>query len=669
MQSRFAPRITFIRSVVLLQLGFAACLSLLALGCGLEKPKSPRWTVDLLIPIANRHIDGPYLAAHAGSEYLRWQNDSGLVWNIAAPLGTVHIGDNLVARPPNAAGSFPLGSIQVGAGTTLSCVFALEEVTPLSAGTVPDMSAELNAALAQPTVFDSVAGADGLLHLEIENELGVAVDQTTVTVNAGTDVPVAILTFDGVIASGTRQSIDQSLSNLSVGNEWSATVAFHTPGGTVLSASDKFLAVRASFPQGLDVAFARAEIEAISRQYSDALVLSETHELSDAVIADGELLLAWTNSTPLPVNVAWIIPELTDGESPFSGQATFPPNTSAEMPISLAGLRYTSAGGLSSAVVNVNVQSIGSSGQTVEISAAQTVAYILSSSDLRLSSATGKVAATEITAGPLSASIDWDDGLEEAGLDSYDAFLTLTSSLPLSAQIDGAVTSNTGLDLTISGQIPSANDSPVTVRLPIAHTKALLRPLPGELSFVGRISMNGSDGTVEISSTDSVQASLELNAPPHIYVDDVSLNIEPSSVALSSDDFGDRTGRLLDASVTVTVTNRFPLGGQFTLRVARDSAGVIGSEALVFGPSTLSPAVTDDNGNAVTARTTELTYTLDRAGISLFEGEAVWFAESLTLLGPGQGQPARISSADVLDWRAQARMEVKLDGDIRPWEE
>jgi hypothetical protein len=269
----------------------------------------------------------------------------------------------------------------------------------------------------------------------------------------------------------------------------------------------------------------------------------------------------------------------------------------------------------------------------------------------------------------LSAAIDWEDGLEAAGLDNWEAFLIVTSSLPLPAQLNGNVTSNTGLALPINASIASAGSSPITVRIPLSAGSEPLHPLPSEVNFVGTVTIGGGSESAAVIATDFVCASIELTAPSHIYVDSVSLNIDPSSIALSSDDFGDRTGRFLDATVTITVVNRFPLGGVFTLRVAADSATVTGSEALVFGPSTLSPAATDGLGNAVTATTTELTYTLDSADLALFEGELIWFAESLSLLGPGNGQPARISAVDILDWNAQAVMEVKLDGDARPWEE
>jgi hypothetical protein len=154
-----------------------------------------------------------------------------------------------------------------------------------------------------------------------------------------------------------------------------------------------------------------------------------------------------------------------------------------------------------------------------------------------------------------------------------------------------------------------------------------------------------------------------------MYVDDVSLNIEPSFVELSGEDFGDRTGRLKTALITVSIDNRFPLGGMLTLRMAADSAGVNGDNALILGPSTLAPASTDAEGFAVSATATELSYALDSADLALFEREIVWFAESLTLIGPGQGQPARIAPSDVLDWHAQVRLEMKIDSDVRPWED
>jgi hypothetical protein len=621
-----------------------------------------------MVPISSRHVDGPYIAAHAGSGYLRWHNDSGLVWSIAAELDTVTLAGHLSVTPPSASGEFALGSIKVGTGTLLSCQFALEDVTPLAAGTVPELTTSLNASLPEAQSFDSVAGASGTLRIEVENELGVTVDQVTLTLLAGAGNSVAQIDINGPIPSGESRVVDHVISGLSLGDEWKTTINFHTPGGTVLSAADKFIAVHTSFPDGISASYARGVVDAMDKQFVDDLSLSTTHELSSASILRGELLLNWTNSTPLPVTVSWQSSQIELAGEFFAGEAVFPPNASTTVPISLDGAVYTSVGDPSSARIDVSVQSDGSSGATVEVSAVQSVSYTLEWSKLDLASATGVIAATEVESGPLSASLNWESGLQAAGLDQWSAYLLVSSSLPLPAQISGQITSNTGLSLPFSGAVLASSESISLVRLPIETGTSSLQPLPSELHFNGTVTFGGGQQSIDIHATDFVSASIAFDAPAHMYVDEVTLNIEPTSVSLSGEDFGDRTGRLKNAVVTVSVANRFPLGGEFTLRAAADSAGVNSDYALILGPSTVAPAATDVNGNALSVMTTELTYVLDSADLALFERETVWFAESLTLLGPGQGQPARISTSDVLDWNAHVRLEMKVDSEVRPWE-
>lgn len=649
-------------------IGLCALLPLLLVACGLEKPESPNWTVDLIVPIANRHVDGPYIAAHAGSEYLRWHDDSGLVWAISAELDTVTLSGHINVTPPDASDNFPLGSVRIGTGTSMSCQVALEDVTPLAAGTVPEITTSIAAAFPQAQSFDSVAGASGNLRIEIENELGVTVDQVTVTLNAGAG-SVATIDVAGTIAPGEARQVDHALAGLSLGDDWTATLGFHTPGGTVLSAADKYIAVHASFPEGISATYARGAVDAMTRQFEDSLSLSTTHSLSAASILSGELVLGWSNNTPLPVTVSWEVPEISISGAPFSGQAVFAPHASTTLSMSLDGAVYTSSGSHSTAAVDVSVQSNGSDGAIVEVSSTQTVSYTLQWPELELSSATGAMSSTQIETGPLSAAIAWDSGLESAGLDQWNAFLVLKSSLPLAAQIAGQVTSNTGLSLPFSGSIPAPTEAITTIRLPLETNGTTLQPLPNQIQFEATLTLGGTQQVVSINASDFVTASVEFGAPAHMYVDDVSLNIGASSVSLSGEDFGDRTGRLKSALVTLSIANRFPLGGVFTLRVARDSVGVDADDALILGPSTLLPAATDADGNAVSVTTTELSYALDSADLALFEREVVWFAESLTLLGPGQGQPARISASDALDWHAQVRLEMKIDSDVRPWED
>lgn len=648
--------------ILLLGLAFFA-------GCDLQSPKSPQWTVDLAVPLANRHIDGPYLAAHAGTDYLRWSNDSGLVWSVSTVLDPVYVSEHLKVTVPAQTRSARLGSVTVGAGTSVEREIALSDLTPLAAGEVPEFATQIAATFPDAPGFDTVGGASGDLVIQIENALGLTLDQITIHLNAGGH-PVAIVQFPDLIAHGQTASRTVTLAGLSVGNDWDFTLGVHTPGGTILSAADKYLRLSASLPDGVRAAYARGIVAPSESEQSDSLRLSDTHLLSAAELATGQLTLSWRNHTPLPVTVAWSSPNLLRDGVPLSGLINFAPDAEHAQIIDISGTVYTGGTTRSYAAVNLTVQTSGSDGQLIEVSDADQVELALAASEWTLASASGQIAPTEFATGTQSARFEWDDGLDAAGLDGWEAYLRIESSLPLAAQFNGTVASNTGLVLPFAGTVPArVGSQPTVTRLPLMHGDIPLWPLPGQVACAGTVTLGGETADITITAADFIRAGVEFAAPAHLYVDDVQLDLEPTAIDLSSDDYGDRTDRLMAAIVTVTIQNRFPLGGEFVLRAAADSIAVDGDGAVVFGPSTVAPAATDAQGFALAPVTSVLTYELNREQLALFERDRVWFAESLRLVGPGAGTPARIAADDVMDWQAVARLELKLDSDVRPWED
>ncbi len=638
-------------------------------GCDLQSPKSPQWTVDLAVPLANRHIDGPYLAAHAGTDYLRWSNDSGLVWSVSTDLDPVFVSAHLRATVPAQTSSASLGGVTVGAGTAVERKIALSDLTPLAAGEVPAFATQIAATFPDAPGFDTVGDASGDLVVRIENALGLTLDQVTTQLNAGGH-PVAIVQFPDPIAHGQTASRTVTLAGLSVGNDWDFTLGVHTPGGTILSAADKYLRLSASLPDGVRAAYARGIVAPSESEQFDSLRLSDTHLLSAAEVAAGQLMLSWRNHTPLPVTVAWSSPDLLRDGVPLSGLINFAPDAEHPQIIDISGTVYTGGTTRSYAAVNLAVQTTGSDGQLIEVSDADQVEFALAASEWTLASASGQIAPTEFATGTQSARFEWDDGLDAVGLDGWEAYLRIESSLPLAAQFNGTVTSNTGLVLPFAGTVPArVGSQPTVTRLPLMHGDIPLWPLPGQVACAGTVTLGGETADITITAADFIRAGVEFAAPAHLYVDDVQLDLEPTAIDLSSDDYGDRTDRLMAAIVTVTIQNRFPLGGEFVLRAAADSIAVDGDGAVVFGPSTVAPATTDAQGFAVAPATSVLTYELNRQQLALFERDRVWFAESLRLVGPGAGTPARIAAGDVMDWQAVARLELKLDSDVRPWED
>jgi hypothetical protein len=641
-------------------------LSFVLYACGLKEPQSPQWTATLQIPLANRHIDGAYLSTHTANGYLHWDSDSGLTWDVRAELDSFKLADRLTIPPVSEMGAFDLRSFRIGIAASATKHLALTDVAPLSAGTVPDFSTDLIGVLDDQPVVDSVANASGLVHLVVRNNLGVPIDSVRVALrNAHGVIAQTEVGIPGVIAVGDTGWADAAVTGMNLGRSWGYDLHLHTTGGTILSADDKFVEVEASLPDGVQADYARAAISAQSASFSDSAEFSATDRLSSAAFSNGHLSLNWGNDTPLPVQVSWTCRDLQRDGARVAGTIGLGPFSTAIQNIDLSDTRYARPEMSSFIRLDATVGTSGSAGTVVELSSQSAANYNVLWDGLTLTGAEGIIASRSVSTGLWRTALDWKDGIEQAGLESWDLLLDFTSTLAIPAQLSGSLTTNTGLDLPFTTQVPTSGDGTArTWQVRVPHPSVALQPLPTEVSFSGTASLGDASRPSTLRNTDFVQATVRLTAPAHLLVDSVSLNIEPTSIDLNSDDFGNRSGRLVQGEIVVTINNHFPIGGEFVLRLAADSAGTSGSTALVFGPSRIEPATTDASGYAVAATQSTLTYSLGPDQIALFENNVIWATESLMLIGPGSGTPARIAARDVLDWHAVARIDVKIDNGV-----
>ncbi len=635
-------------------------------GCGLKEPQSPQWTTTLQIPLANRHIDGAYLATHTANGYLHWDSDSGLTWNLRADLDSFKLADRLTIPPASESGAFDLRSFRIGVAAVASEHLALTDVAPLSAGTVPDFSAVLTGILNDQPIIDSIANASGLVHIVVRNSLGVPIDSVRVALRNGQGIiGQTQVGIPGVIAPGDSGWADASVSNMNLGRSWGYDLRFHTTGGTILTAADKFIEVAASLPDGVQTDYARAAVSAQSSTFADSIQFSATDRLSAASFSSGQLGLSWGNHTPLPVEVTWTCRDLERDGTRLSGTVNLGPFSTSVQSVDLGRTQYNRTELSSFIRLDAAVATSGSAGAVVELSSQSAAEYSVVWNGLTLANATGIIAQRSVSTGLWHAGLDWKDGIEQAGLESWELLVDLTSTLSIPAQLSGSITTNTGLNLPFSTQVPVSGDGTArTWQVRVPHPDVALQPLPSDVSFSGTVSLGDASQPSTVRDDDFVQATVRLTAPAHLLVDSVALEIEPTAINLNSNDFGNRSGRLARGEVTVTIDNHFPVGGEFMLRLAADSAGTSGSNALVFGPSRIEPAVADANGYAVSATRSTLTYEIGPDEITLFENDTVWATESLILIGPANGAPARIASGDALDWHATAQLDVKIDNGV-----
>ncbi|HUU45722.1 MAG TPA: hypothetical protein VM118_08305 [Acidobacteriota bacterium] len=636
---------------------------LLITGCGLEAPESPQWSVSLSLPVANRHVDGSYLAAHADIDALRWSTDSGLVWRISEELDTIHASDFLNIAGVTRGTAVALGDFIIGSGTATQSTLALSELHPEPVGFIAAFSAETQRELPSLTAIDSAVIASGQIQIEIKNQLGIALDSVHIILtNVGDGLPFAEIPVPGPIATGDSAIGTGDLAGQTITADWQYRLRFYTPGGTILSADDKYAAIIASLPDGVHAEEAHAVVDALSASASDSAVFVEDHVLSAAQFATGSLRLDWANNTSLPVTVSWSCPDLTDGGGPLSGITTISPDGSAAVVHDLTDAQFS--GTTASTVhIDIAVESAGSGGQPVSLRASDEVSCDLSWEDVSLASATGILHPTTHDTGPLSAQVEWDHGLEDAGFDDWDVFLEITSAMPVSAWVSGRLTTDTDLDVAVFGTIQAGSPAdPVTTSLAILVGDTPLRPLPGRVAFEGAITCGDRTTPVTIDRGDFLTPRVIVSAASDIYVDGVTLTDDARAAELFSENADDRTNRLIAGELELVVSNRFPIGALFTLRLASDSGTVATEPQVTFGPATISPAATDADGRATAAESSTIRFTVGSEDISLFERDTIWIAESIELLGPGAGQPARVALEDYLDWTATLRLDV-LVGD------
>ncbi len=639
---------------------------LIIVGCGLQSPQAPHWTATIEVPIASHQLDLAYIVSHSDLEGLKWSQDSGAFFRIERALDTVFVGDHLTVATQTGNSQFSVGQFAIGEGTRTAEALPLSDLYSGPVGLIAAFSAQTRRSLPAVSGWISAEVQDGQIRVAVSNHLGVTLDSVAIAIyNGGGDTALANVSIGGPILTGDSAVGEAPLRPGLIVPQWDYAMSFYTPGGTILTADDKYVAVTADIPSGILVTRATAVISPLNRQYTDSLSLSREHSLSEAVFGSGRIDIGWANTTPLPIAVQWVSPELRRDGISLSGSEVIGPNSSASRQIDLSGFHFFGSAATSSARLEMTVLSEGSGGQTVTMNSNDGVSVQTVAHDIALESATGALSPTRQTVDHLSTAIAWPNGTKDLGLDSGTLILSVTSTLPWPVQLEGQIANQSGLTVPVGGVLQAGSPAhPVLTEITVPDVAALLRPLPTEIIFGGSITYGDGVTTGTVRASDFVAPRLTFTSPADLYVDSVNLRPDIMWANLATGDQVERRGRLKNAQVQVVVGNHLPLGAVLTLRIASDSASAVSNPGIVFGPSVVTPAPTDHTGRTTGESTSLLQYIVDSAHIALFEGQGVWIAGELRLIGPGNGAASRIRPNDYFNWSASARLEVRSEAEL-----
>jgi hypothetical protein len=380
----------------------ALILALTLLQCGLRKPESPTWDSTVRVPITVDHLDiaNILLRLDNGDQFVDDQGNIGLF--LADTLDTVSLGADLALPALFASVPEPLGSIELEAPPGESARANLGDYYAGGAGSIPPFDVVDIDTLGPFTQYTWIVASQGEAWVRIENQFGLDFDSVTVWLNDLVLGPVGTYDFPGGIAAGQIDSLPLSISGKRLHNTFQYQLYAHTPGGTLLSLSNRYLDVSFDFSDTLTVDSGLLEVPQVVKSRSEPIGFAGTGDIIAVRSADlrsGTLELTVENRTNLVAGIAVSIPSFSLNGTTLVRNLALQAWDTANVQIDLAGYTWVPEGPDAPQyfVVNAIATTVPSAPNHVLIMPSDSVAVTARLSNVAGQSITGVLAPKQIT--------------------------------------------------------------------------------------------------------------------------------------------------------------------------------------------------------------------------------------------------------------------------------
>ncbi len=641
------------------RIGVSCLVIVLLAGCSLESPKGPTWTVDLTIPIADRHYDLPYIIEHANQPELIWDSVSGARFEIQRTLDTIYIGENITFSDLQQTIGDSLGSVKILPDQALESSIALEDIYGGPVGAIPAFDTQTQRDFDQLTDIQQAEIAEGQLAIEVANNLGLALDSVEVAIidiESAAEIGRAI--FAGGIPAGQQGQAAVDLAGQTIHDRLRCDVMLSSPGGYLESTAGRSVDIAVSFADSLQVTSTVARLGAIERLVADTVTLSNEFAATSAKFQRGFLNLQVINGVELGFDYQLRFPDLRDEGGPVNLTGYLDAESFDYLSVDLQGIEYDNNFSVGTPLrVEAILQTSGSAG-LVSISAADRFTVQVDIDSPVIESITGVLPPTVQAVTNLQTEVNLPDGFENVGLAGGEMQLTIVSSLPFPGEFSLDLAGDQLQALSVSGEIIPATEVPVSSYINVADATSLLSPVPRMITASGTIIYGDGVTSGTVYSTDYLVPSFTLVAPLSVYLDEVDYHGETEGIELPGES-DDLAGRFGAASIQVEFENRLPFGVTIELRLASSRAMLPDNAELVLGPTVISPAAVDDDGRTTAAAHSSDVFTIAAEMAHLFEGDSLFVTEQIGFFS-ANGSVVTLRDSDYIDWRALLTVETKL---------
>lgn len=653
-------------------------------GCDINKPEMPTFDTTVSLPLGSDRLD--VMEAVDSEDFLGTGPDGSLLFQVAGDPDTLDFVFDLSAEIDAQSFGQDLGAFDLATVGPLAYGFRLEDVwAPAAAAdglTLPVPAFPFAVTSADQDVPDiaSATLSAGTGSVTITNALPVPVsaasgpNQVTLVLESPAGATFATFAF-GLIPAGQSRTVTVDLAGAVLPDRLRVRLSGGSPGSggqpVTVDRADA-LDVSASF-SGLVVSQATAAVGAQSFSTSFSSPLPAGYEITEAAIAHGSSQLNVTNGLPIPCTATLTWPDLRDAQGqPFRRQYDLAAGASTVRTLDFAG--YTLVAGASPLTAldgQITVESPGSAGQPVTMSASDGLNASLSPATISFGSASGIVPESVVTLTPTVTHIDLPEELN--GLSLTAASLTL--HLDTTASLPGVV------DLTLSGTRQDGTVAQLSIQQPLndglvqsatdivldqdnSDIVDFLNNLPERITVQGQVSLGGDGAVGTVRPNDTAVFSWEIEAPVEVMIDGATLGSDPRLLEFDADLAERIQTHAQGARAELEVLNHLPLALSVTLLVGTDPTTLDSAPLLTVGPLTVAAAQFSPTTHIVTTPVVSrpsFSLTAEQARVFGLPGIVTKFTATLPSTN---GQAVRVQSTDWVQVQGIVQLDVLVDDQL-----
>ncbi|MCH8126917.1 hypothetical protein IIC38_13285 [candidate division KSB1 bacterium] len=656
-------------------------VSLFAVSCSFKEPSAPTWDVTVAIPLINRVITVEELIED--TQYLA-EGESGLVnFEFEEEFSRYEVGDQLKVADLNETFSSSLGQFKVPSPGVRAASMTFGQIYPaayLLDGQVTQVGTfgydNVGVSLPGFDTFVSVLIGSGRIQITISNRLPV-------TLSAGLEIQARSqstnellfnILFDSDIQPGTSAVASTDLASVRIPSD----IKVFLTGGSSGSGGQP-VEINAN-TDGIDFQVYISEIVAVEAQAivepqefsgSDSLALGDSILISSASIATGLFRVDISNDIPINVDLDIFLHDFIDpvGNSAEVNINLLSNQTVSEI-INLAGYTFKPGRNQDGSVTHFswNARVLGSEGNIITVTSDDAISLSIRLANLSFSEIKGWLDKIHITLDTMEESFDLPDDIEGLQFEAGRLELVINNGIGFPIHPDIKITGvneNTGqsVDVYVSQQIAPANGGPVPTSIVLDKTNSniidLVNIFPNKIIVSGVATIGDGSSESVIRNTDFIETTVIISAPLSLSFPSQSVKLDVETVEIDADVQDQLRDNVLSGKLMAQISNRIPLGVDFSFVMSSRDTSVYTNPELTIGPLSLKPARIA-GGNGVEAVVSDILVELTQQQIALFANDEIFIGFSLNLAG-SDGEIVRIYADDFINVKAYCEFTYHVD--------